>query len=133
MRYVFAGAGHVAELTASRLQEKGSEVVIIDDCRERIDDLSTRLDASFIHGDVTLPTILNEADPKRSDVLFCLTDSDQTNILAAVAGRSVGFDRVIPSVSDPRFELLCKELKFEEYITPAQAIAERLTKMTSGE
>ena len=129
MRYVFAGAGHVAELTAKKLQEDGAEIVIIDHQRERIDELSKDLDVSFLEGDVTKPEVLDEADPNRTDILFCLTDCDQSNILCAVAGRALGYKRIIPSIANPKLAVLCRELDFDEFITPALAVANQLAEL----
>lgn len=56
-----------------------------------------------------LVALLREADPSRTDFLFCLTGNDQTNILASLAGRSLGYGRVVPKIDDPEFEHLCIE------------------------
>ena len=129
MRIIIAGAGHVSETLAKQLHDEKHEIVIVDRSRDRLDQLAKNLDVSFLCGDVTDPAILQEADPGRSDVLICLTDVDQTNIMCAALGRALGYKRVIPSVGDPRLKVLAESLSFDEYITPAETVAEKLRSM----
>jgi trk system potassium uptake protein TrkA len=44
------------------------------------------------------PNILREVNPEQTDFLFCLTDSDQANVIASLVGRSLGFKRVVTSI-----------------------------------
>lgn len=104
MRAVFIGAGELATITARQLLKSGYDVVIIEKDKERIDELSTELDAGFIHGDGSKPAILREADPAATDFLFCLAGNDQSNIIASLVGRSQGYQRVITRIEDPSYE-----------------------------
>jgi trk system potassium uptake protein TrkA len=86
MRIVFSGAGPMSVITAQALIKQGHEVVIIEVDKEKIDRLSDELDCSFVHGDASKPGVLSQVNPKNCDFLFCLTDSDQANIIGAVDG-----------------------------------------------
>lgn len=132
MRFVFVGAGNLTVQTASLLIERGHEVVIIEASEERIDALSDELDCSFLLGDGSKPQILEEAGPSQSHVLFALSDNDQDNIIAALVARSLGFERVVPRISDPRFQYLCKELELEDSVVPDQTISRYLADMAEG-
>jgi trk system potassium uptake protein TrkA len=132
MRIAFVGAGETTERTAELLIERGHEVIIIERSKEKIDDLSDRLDCSFLHGDGSSPHILREVGPEQSDVLFCLTDSDQANLIASLVGRSLGFERVILSIENPEFEGICRELKLEDTILPSRTISRYLSDMVEG-
>ena len=132
MRAVFVGAGSLAVMTAQYLLKRGHEVVMIERDRERIDALAEELDCGFLHGDGSKPALLREADPQGSDFLFCLTGDDQTNILASLAGRSLGFNRVVPKIDDPEFEHLCVELGLEDMIIPARTTGRYLADMFEG-
>ena len=74
-------------MTARTLVKRGHEIVIIERDKGHIDALSEELDCGYIHGDGSKPAILREADPAQTDFLFCLTDNDQSNILASLAWR----------------------------------------------
>ncbi len=132
MRAVFIGAGALAVMTVRMLLERGHEVVVIECNKERIDALSEDLDCGFLHGDGSKPALQREADPDATDVLFCLTDNDQSNILASLVGRSVGFARVVTKIDDPEFEHLCMELGLEDVIIPSRTIGQYLADMFEG-
>ncbi|NLF54595.1 MAG: TrkA family potassium uptake protein [Thauera phenolivorans] len=132
MRAVFVGAGSLAVMTAQRLLRRGHDVVMIERDRERIEALADELDCGFLQGDGSKPALLREADPAATDCLFCLTGNDQTNILASLAGRSLGFRRVVQKIDDPEFEHLCIELGLADTIIPARTIGRYLADMFEG-
>lgn len=132
MRAVFVGAGSITVMAARIMLKRGHEVVIIERDRERIDALSETLDCGFLHGDGSTPALLREADPEHSDCLFCLTGQDQTNILASLVGRSLGYARVVTKIEDPQFEHICIELGLEDTIDPALTIGRYLADMLQG-
>ena len=132
MRTVFIGAGEVSMETARALVKKGHEVIIIEADKAKIDDLSEEMDCSFLHGDGSRPDILREAIPEQTDILFCLTDSDQANVIASLLGRSLGFKRVVTSIRDEQFEGICLELGLKDTIIPSRTISRYLQDMVRG-
>lgn len=132
MRIIFVGASQLAVMTAKRLLDRKHEIVIVEADRDVIEALSEDIDCGFIHGDGSKPHILREADPERADVLFCLTDEDEVNILAALVGRSLGIKRVVPSIRDPELDTVCQELGLESTIIPDQTISRYLADMAVG-
>lgn len=132
MRVVLVGASQVAIRATELFIKRGYEVVIIETDRGKIDALSGELDCSFLHGDGSKPNILKEADPQRSDFLFCLTNNDQNNIIASLVGRSLGYTRVITRIQDPSFEPICLELGLDDIIIPSRTIARYLVDMVAG-
>jgi trk system potassium uptake protein TrkA len=119
-------------MTARILLKRGHEVVIIEKDKERIESLSESLDCGVLHGDGSKPANLKETDPGRSDVLFCLTGNDQTNIIASLVGRSLGFPRIVTRIEDPEFEHICIELGLSDTIIPARTIGGYLADMFEG-
>lgn len=132
MRTVFVGAGEIAVETASLLVERGEEVVIIEADRDKIEQLSEVLDCSFLQGDGSKPQLLEEVNPDKTDFLFCLTDNDQHNIIAALVGRSLGFDHVVVQIHDTDYLQICRELGLDNTIVPAQTIGRYLADMVAG-
>lgn len=132
MRVVFVGAGTLAIHTAEILLKRGHEVIIVERDKLRIDELSEELDCGFVHGDGGTPDILRETDPGNADFLFCLTDSDQTNIIASLVGRSLGFRRVVTRIDSQQYEHICIELGLEDTILPARTIGRYLADMSAG-
>jgi len=133
MRVVFIGASTLAVLTARTLIGRGHEVVILDKDETAIEALSESMDCGFLHGDGTKPAVLREANPKDTDFLFCLSGNDQTNIIAGLVGRSLGFHRVITRVDDEELEHICIELGLSETIIPDLTISRYLSDIVEGQ
>lgn len=132
MRTVFIGAGQVGIETAKALTKKGHEVIIIETEKAKIDELSEEMDCSFLQGDGSRPDILREVNPEQTDILFCLTDSDQANVIASLVGRSLGFKRVVTSIRDEQFEVICQELGLKDTIIPSRTITRYLVDLVGG-
>lgn len=81
LRIVIVGGGRVGYHTASRLENRGHNIVMIEDDRERVEFLSDQYMATVIKGNGGRPSILREANLKRSDVIAALTSGGaMTNI-----------------------------------------------------
>ncbi|MDY0212486.1 MAG: TrkA family potassium uptake protein [Desulfuromonadaceae bacterium] len=132
MRIVFVGAGELTVETATLLISRGHEVVIIEEDKERIKTLSETLDCSFLHGDGSRPNILQDAGPEHADYLFCLTENDQYNIIAALVGRSLGYGYVVVQIHDIDYLNICRELDLEHTVTPSKTISRYLADTVAG-
>jgi len=132
VRIVFVGAGEVSIETAKALIGKGHDVVIVETNKEKIDELSEVLDCGFLQGDGSRPDILREVNPAGTDILFCLANNDQINVIASLVGRSLGFKRVVTSIIDPQFEGICRELGLSDTIIPSRTISSYLVDMVQG-
>ena len=132
MRAVIIGSSTLSLMTARILLKRGHEVVVIEKDKERIESLTESLDCGVLHGDGSKPAILKETDPGTTDVLFCLTGNDQTNIIASLVGRSLGFKRIVTRVEDPEFEHICIELGLMDTIIPARTIGRHLADLIEG-
>lgn len=132
MRFVIVGAGSTAVGTARLLSERGHQIVVIEHDRARIDELAGTIDCAYLCADGSRPMVLREAGPKDTDVLFCLTDNDQTNILASLVGRSLGYKRIVTSIREVEYEGMCKELGLDDTIIPSRTISHYLADSAVG-
>ena len=132
MRICFLGTSEVTVETVQRLVQLGHQIIVVEEDEERIEEWSETLDCSFLRGDGSNPAVLREVDPPETDVLFCLTDSDQVNLIASLVGRTLGFKRVITSIQNPEFEDICRELGLEDTIIPNRTIGRYLVDMVNG-
>lgn len=133
MRLALIGTNSLSLTTGEMLLEEGHEVVFIEKDKQRIEDLSERIDAGFLLGDGTEPEVLRDAEPENTDALFCMLESEQTNIIASLVGRSLGFGRVVLRIADPQFQRICNELGLESTVFPNRAVASHLVDMLRGE
>jgi len=132
MRAVFIGAGQVSVETAKALSNRGHEVIIIEIDKAKIDELSEEIDCSFLQGDGSQPNTLREVNPAQTDFLFCLSNSDQANVIASLIGRSLGFKRIVTSIGDSQFEGICHELDLKDTIIPSRTLTRYLVDMVDG-
>ncbi|MFP7673971.1 potassium channel family protein [Marivita sp. S0852] len=123
MHITVLGASRFGLATVRQLIEDGHEVVLIDIDENRLDELSDGLDAAMICGDGTLPSTLRDAYGDGSDALVALTNKDDVNILSAIVGRSVGFERVVPQIVRSELLSVADELKLDDIITPHESLA----------
>ncbi|MBW2501207.1 MAG: TrkA family potassium uptake protein [Deltaproteobacteria bacterium] len=132
MRVVIVGAGSLGTRAARILSHRDHEVVVIElepSCAESVRE---SLDCGVICGDGTRPAVLSEADPRHSDALLALTSNAQTNLIASLIGRSVGFARVITRIDDEEFEHVALELGLSDTIIPARTIGRHLADVVEG-
>ncbi len=132
MRIAFVGAGLTTVGAAEILIRRRAEVVIVEQDKERIETLADTLDCGFIHGDGSKPAVLREIGPQHTDVLCCATDNDQSNILASLVGRSLGFRRIFTKIDDAEFQQVCIELGLSDLIIPHQQAARALADLAFG-
>lgn len=132
MRIVFSGASPIAIAAARQLIDQGHDIIVIEVNKQKIDQISEKLDCGFLHGDAGKPAILSQVDPKQCDFLFCLTDNDQANIITSLLGRSMGFNRVITGIEDDAYVPLCDELGLEDTIVPTRAMSQHLGNIVAG-
>ena len=123
MRIVVIGGSRLGVALVEKLLENGHEVVLVDESRERLDEVAERLDAGFIVGDGTLPQTLRDAYGDGADALLLMTNQDDVNILGAVVGRSIGFPRIVVQIVREQLLSVCEELGLDDVVTPHGTVA----------
>ncbi|MCB1825078.1 MAG: TrkA family potassium uptake protein [Candidatus Competibacteraceae bacterium] len=132
MRIALVGAGLTTVAAAEILIRRRAEVVIVERDKECIEALADTLDCGFIHGDGSKPAVLREVGPQSTDVLCCVTGNDQSNILASLIGRSLGFPRILTKINDAELQPICLELGLTDLIIPRWQAARALADLAFG-
>ena len=83
MRIVIVGAGEVGYHIASRLALEKKDVVVVDNDPEALHRVFDNLDVQAVQGCGSSPVVLEEAGISEADILLAVTDSDETNLVAA--------------------------------------------------
>jgi trk system potassium uptake protein TrkA len=86
---IIAGGGRVGFHTATLLDDSGHDVVIVEEDRDRCDDLADEYVATIIEGDATRPSILEQADPERADAVAGLTGKTGTNLAVCMEAKEL--------------------------------------------
>ena len=100
-RVTIIGGGDVGMRLAERLDgARDLDVVIIERDPARGELLASRLrHVLVLNGDGTDLELLEAEDIGRSDVLVCVIDNDERNLLASLLGRQLGVQRIMTRVS----------------------------------
>jgi trk system potassium uptake protein TrkA len=111
MYVIVVGAGKVGWNLTRELLEKGHEVTLIENDRERYLTVEQELEHNIQYGDASELWVLERAGIQRADMVIAVTGDDEDNMLICqVATEKYLVDRIIARVNNPRnrehFELL---------------------------
>jgi trk system potassium uptake protein len=111
MYIIIVGAGKVGWNLARELLEKGNEVTLIENNRERYLTVEQELEHNIQYGDASELWVLERAGISRADLVIAVTGDDEDNMLICqVAKEKYLVDRIIARVNNPRnrehFDLL---------------------------
>jgi trk system potassium uptake protein len=108
---IVVGAGKVGWNLARELLDKGNEVTLIENDRNRYLTVEQELEHSVQYGDASELWVLERAGISRADMVIAVTGDDEDNMLICQVARDKYLvDRIIARVNNPRnrehFELL---------------------------
>jgi trk system potassium uptake protein len=111
MYIIVVGAGKVGWNLARELLEKGHEVTLIENDRDRYLTVEQEMEHNVQYGDASELWVLERGGIQRADMVIAVTGDDEDNMLICqVAKEKYLVERIIARVNNPRnrqhFELL---------------------------
>ena len=111
MYVIVVGAGKVGWNLGRELLEKGHEVTLIENNRDRYQTVEQELEHNIQYGDASELWVLERAGVSRADLVIAVTGDDEDNMLICqVAKEKYMVEQIIARVNNPRnkqwFELL---------------------------
>jgi len=103
MRIVIAGAGSVGTHLVKMFTESNHDVVVIDNDKERLQEISSHFDAMTIYGTATSMKILNEAETFKAKLFVAVSNYQETNILACIIAKKIGAKQTIARVDNREY------------------------------
>ena len=99
-KVMIIGAGRIARPLVVQLMEVGVSVKVIENDRERCEQMAEILkgDSIAIYGDGANPDLLAEEGIASADVVVCLTDDDRLNLMLAMLAKHMGAKKTIVRV-----------------------------------
>lgn len=93
LRIIVVGGGHVGYHLAELLDDRGHDIVIVEQDHDRCEFIQDQYVATVIEGDATRPSILEQAQPERSDVIASMIgDRAGTNIGVCMTAQRLASD-----------------------------------------
>ena len=131
-RIMILGGSEVAEQLAKNIARQVSEIKIIEKDKDRCMQLIEILpgNVSVVHGDGRNSDLLAEEDIRSYDAFAAVCGSDETNVLACVAAKKFGVERVIAQVENVEYIHLAEELGVDTVINKKLLTAARMLKFT---
>lgn len=116
MRIVIEGAGEVGSHLAKMLSREGNEVVVIDNDKQRIANISQWADVEIVEGAPSSIRSLKDAQVERADLFIAVFPfvAQEINIVGAVLAKNLGAAKVIARVSDEEYLSAENKLRFKE-------------------
>jgi len=103
MRIVIVGAGNAGRNLTKKLCGMGHDVVVIDHDAETLANLASEVDAMTVEGNGSSPSVLNQAEIAKADLLAAVTSRDEVNILACVYARRAGRAHTIARICEASY------------------------------
>lgn len=111
MKVIIVGGEKNSYYLARSIIEKGYRVVVINKDEKFCKEMAKRLKALVINGDGSKKNVLEQAEPMSDDIVVVLTPRDHDNLMIAqIAKRIFGIDRVVSLVNDPENVEMFKNL-----------------------
>lgn len=103
MRILIAGAGEVGSHLAKMLSSENHDIVLIDLDEEKLRQIGSKCDLMTMHGSATSFGLLKDANIQKADLFIAVTESENTNITAALFGKKLGAKRTIARIDNPEY------------------------------
>jgi trk system potassium uptake protein len=130
MKTVILGCGRLGLIVAKKLVKEGkNKVIVIDKSQNSLDKLGKDFTGQVLHADGVNMDIYAVPLTEPADVFLALTNSDNTNIMAAeIAKQKYKAIKVIARVDDPIRAKAFEELGIETFC-PTTLSEKKITKM----
>lgn len=103
MKIVIIGLGTIGRTILKNLSGKGHNITIIDEDKDKIENLIGKYDVSGVVGNGACLDIQREAGVKDADLAIVLTNSDELNVFACLVAKKVGVKNTIARVRNPDY------------------------------
>ncbi len=131
MRIVIAGAGEVGSHLAKMLSNENHDIVLIDVDEEKLRQIGSTHDLMTMHGSTTSIDLLKDAGIQKTRLFIGVTESESTNITAALLSKVLGVEKTIVRIDNSEYlrhvnKDLISTLKIDYMIYPEMIAANEI-------
>lgn len=132
-KVMILGASNIGFYLAQSLSKSNISVTIIEQKKERCQEISEVLeDALIIHGDGTDITLLDEERISSMDAFVGVTGFDEENLLMALMAKQSGVPKTIAKISRQNYSKIIDRLNIDVALNPIYIAASSILKYIRG-
>ena len=133
MKIIIAGAGKVGAGIAQSLEAEGHDITLSDRYSATIDRMVNELDVICCLGNATHLDTLREAGTDQADIFMAVTESDEVNMICALAARRLGARYIVARIRDPEYltqtEFLREAVGLSVIVNPEYECAKEISRI----
>ena len=129
MKIIILGGGSIGGSVAKELSSEENDVVVIDNNDENLEPIKAVEGIQTIFGNGSSPKMLEKAGLDENSLLLCLTDSEETNLLASLIGKEkFNAGRVVCRLKGSEYKKIAEEIIpfVDFFINPEDLITEEI-------
>ncbi len=132
MKIIIVGCGKIGKSMIRSLTAEGHDVLIVDNDSTVLNETADVYDVMGVCGNAVDCDTLTEAGVENADVVVCVTDSDEMNMLACYLARKLGAHHAVARIRNPEYNdqsigFLRQHLNLSVSINPEQLVAEEIS------
>ena len=133
MKIVIIGGGMVGHSIVRSLSFEGHDIILIDKDKTVVDDIVNEYDIKAICGNGVLSEIQKQAECNRADIVICVTDSDEMNIISSIVAKTLGAKTTIVRVRNPeyskQYEFMRNNMHIDLMLNPERETAKEISEL----
>ncbi len=135
MRVVIIGVGEVGFHIAKSLSELDYDISVIDTNPIKCNRANEHLDVIVIKGNGSDAKTLKEANVSEADYVFCMTDSDETNLIASMQAHTLGAKKIVARLRNTDYgnngdsSISPEKFGIDEVIHPEYEVAKEIVRL----
>ena len=131
MKIILVGCGKIGVALIGALVAEGHDLVVIDNRREVLDELTNQYDVMCMEGNGADCEALLEAGVDKSDLFIAVTGSDELNMLMCFLAKRQGAGHTIARIRNPQYNdkslsFLRQQLDLDLPVNPELLTAQEL-------
>ncbi len=128
-RIVIVGGGRVGSLACEYLIRTGRKITVVEADYERCKYLSDRFPGALVlNADISDESVFQEEEIGKHDLIVCVTDNQELNMLMSLYAKSMGIKRSIALVTNSSYLAVASQLDIDVTINPKISTVDAIMK-----
>ena len=135
MKIIVLGAGKVGKTLIKHMSNEDHDIIVVDQNATKVEEVVNQFDVIGVVGNGGSYDILMEAGAQDTNLIICVTTSDELNILAGLMAKKMGTKHTIARVRNPDYssqrDFMRNQLGFSMIVNPELEAASEIRRVLS--